>query len=335
MVWKLFYGSSSLNGGTLQQLRNLVNRRNVSSDPDSNFNAAEDFFHLVGIAHVVAASLKYFGMDDVNSIPDESMLPSDVLFLPKEERKVAVHTAVLGFVREFFSLDLHVLEQEDGHEEEEDEEDATNSDRTNGYAQGFLSFYWLYCEYEDAVKEGDGNRVLRCWKYFLQIFFVCGRTNYTLEAFRLLMQYYYLFSPRQAQQLLSSRFINTHGRPGKNIEADLHMEHLNRLCKSYIEALGPNSTDAAVLRAGRSIGTMSLISDNFDLTTGITIRSGAHSWRSIDKDLDKVINELHKMSNVFDYIPGRCHSAFKNYKSFQCDHTEIIAWMKNHLDRFT
>lgn len=53
-----------------------------------------------------------------------------------------------------------------------------------------------------------------------------------------------------------------------NIEADLHMEHLNWLCKSYIEALGANATDATVLHAGRCIGTVSLISDNFDLATG-------------------------------------------------------------------
>ena len=262
-------------------------------------------------------------MDDVNGLPNESMLPTNVLLLPQEERKVAVQTAVLGFVREYFSLDLT------------EEEDVSNSDRTNEYAQGLLSFYWLYCEYEDAIQEGDGNRVLRCWKYFLEIFYVCRRTNYTFEAFRLLMQYYYIFSPRQAQQLLWSRFINTHGRPGKNIEADLHMEHLNRLCKSYIEALGANATDAAVLRAGRCIGTISLISDNFDLATGITACSGAHSWRSIDKDLDKVIDELQKRSNVFGHIPGRCHSAFKNYKTIHCNHTEIVTWMNDHLHRFT
>lgn len=123
-MWNLFYGSSSLNGGTLQQLRNIVNRRNVSSDPDRNFNATEDFFHLVGKAHVVVACLKYFGMDDVNGLPNESMLPTNVLLLPKEY----VQTAVLGFVRKYFSLDLT------------EEEGVSNSDRTNEYTRGLLTF---------------------------------------------------------------------------------------------------------------------------------------------------------------------------------------------------
>ena len=35
----------------------------VSSDPDSNFNAAED---LMGKLHVIVACMKYFGMEDVN-----------------------------------------------------------------------------------------------------------------------------------------------------------------------------------------------------------------------------------------------------------------------------
>lgn len=113
------------------------------------------------------------------------------------------------------------------------------------------------------------------------------------------------------------------------------MEHLNRPYKSYIEALGANATDAAVFRAGRCIGTISLISDNFDLATGITACSGAHSWRSIDKDLDKVIDELQKRSYVFGHIPGRCHSVFKNYKTIRCNHTEIVTWMNDHLHRFT
>lgn len=60
-------------------------------------------------------------MDDVNGLPNESMLPTNVLLLPQEERKVAVQTAVLGFVREYFSLDLT------------EEEDVSNSDCTNEY----------------------------------------------------------------------------------------------------------------------------------------------------------------------------------------------------------
>lgn len=48
-------------------------------------------------------------------------------------------------------------------------------------------------------------------------------------------------------QLKWSRMVNVHGRPGKNIAADLHMEHLNRECKSSLSGLGANITDHSVL----------------------------------------------------------------------------------------
>ena len=45
-------------GGTLYQLRNLIQHRNVANHPKNSFTACEDFLVLVAEAHVVAAALK-------------------------------------------------------------------------------------------------------------------------------------------------------------------------------------------------------------------------------------------------------------------------------------
>ena len=45
-----------------------------------------------------------------------------------------------------------------------------------------------------------------------------------------------------SMQLKWSRTINVHGRAGKNIPADLHMEHLNRVCNGAISGLGAKRT---------------------------------------------------------------------------------------------
>ena len=37
-------------------------------------------------------------------------------------------------------------------------------------------------EYSDAIREGDGNCVLRCWRYLLPMFVSSGRKNYALES---------------------------------------------------------------------------------------------------------------------------------------------------------
>ncbi len=58
-----------------------------------------------------------------------------------------------------------------------------------------------------------------------------------------------------ALQLKWNRTVNTHGRPGKNVSCDIHMEHLNRECKRALSGLGSNITDKSVERVGKTIGT--------------------------------------------------------------------------------
>ena len=49
--------------GTLVQLRNLINRRNVANDVSGRSNASIDFFELVTKCHIVAAAMNFFGMN--------------------------------------------------------------------------------------------------------------------------------------------------------------------------------------------------------------------------------------------------------------------------------
>lgn len=140
------------------------------------------------------------------------------------------------------------------------------------------------------------------------------------------MQYYYILSPRQAQRLLWSIFITNHGRGGRNVEADLHTEHLIRVCKSYLAALGANVTDAAVLRAGKCIGTTSQVTAQYDTTMCVHPSSDRHSDRGITKDLEKVVGELDA-SKVFCNIPGRTHAAFKNFKTTRSTKEDLESWM--------
>ena len=99
-----------------------------------------------------------------------------------------------------------------------------------------LSLGLFYLEFQDAIREGDGLRFMFVW------FRSTGNTNYTIEAMTLLVQYYFLFTPRLAEQLIWGRFINAHGGLGRNIPVGLHMERLNRICKQAVAHLGANKT---------------------------------------------------------------------------------------------
>lgn len=70
------------------------------------------------------------------------------------------------------------------------------------YAAEVMSLGLFYVEFCDAIKECDGLRLLRCWRYILPLFKVTGRRNYTLEVFYILYNYHFVLPPRQAQQLI-------------------------------------------------------------------------------------------------------------------------------------
>ena len=111
-----------------------------------------------------------------------------------------------------------------------------------------MSLGLLYLEFTDAIREGDGSRVLRCWQYFLLVFKATNHPNYAIEAFTLLVQEKFILSPWMALQLKWNWTVNTHGRPGKNIPGDLHLEDLNRECKNALSGLGSNITDKSAKR---------------------------------------------------------------------------------------
>ncbi len=83
-----------------------------------------------------------------------------------------------------------------------------------------------------------------------------NRTNYSIKAFTLLAQYCFLFSPRMAMQPMWNRIINIHGRPGRNVSCDLHLEHMNKEAKNSISGLGSNITDEAVWQSEWSQATI-------------------------------------------------------------------------------
>lgn len=60
----------------------------------------------------------------------------------------------------------------------------------------------FYIEFSDAIREGDGENVLRCWRYMVPIFLSAARKNYSTEVLTMLFQYTYAMSPRLAAQIL-------------------------------------------------------------------------------------------------------------------------------------
>lgn len=190
-------------------------------------------------------------------------------------------------------------------------------DSTDGvfvYAKEVISLGLLWHGFHDAIKEADGERILRYWKFLLVVFKSTKHRNYAKEAVNLLYQYYYIFSGRKKMQLLWSRCVNTRGFCGTNIPCDLYMEHLNHRLKSIIRGMGGNLTPERIQHASRSIATVQRVCQEFERQTSGRVHSDHHPYPTFSKDTSSVLQVLNE-EEVLKEKPGRKYPSFKFRKS--------------------
>lgn len=105
IVWARFYNTSSiLDKGTLYNLRNVVNRRNVSASVDDDFNACEDFFKSVVECHVVAAAMHHLKMCSLSDIPCHAKLQEDLWLLDDDARRDILIDICMEIVFKFAAI---------------------------------------------------------------------------------------------------------------------------------------------------------------------------------------------------------------------------------------
>ena len=300
----------------------MLGRTNVKSKPINSFDACEDFFVLVIEAHVVAAAMKLLGMQALSDIPSKQYAPKGDLIktCSDEERKSLLDTITRDIVKSFLCADYNTSHT------------ASSEDMAYQYSSQLLTIGCMYLEFRDAIKEGDGIRVLRCYRYLLPMFISSGRTNYAIETLNFLMQYDYLLSPRQAEELIWGRFINTHGQAGKNISNDLHCEYLNKSVKTSIALLQANKTTKSMQRVARALGTVHPVLHNFDEDNHVADTCTSHKEAKSMQDLKSLLKCLNNAS-VFTEIPERKHLSFSKPRDplHVMPHDDILKWVKEHI----
>lgn len=339
MIWKYFFSKNSASQyGTLYQLKNLTGRSNVKNKPIDSFDACEDFFVVVMEAHIVAATMKLLKMKSLTDVPSMEFVPHGETTWTQttEERKAIIGKVISAIVDSFIHLDYGTSSSPTSETSaSKDCETSNNNDGVYSYAKNLLTLGCIYLEFRDAIKEGDGLRVLRCYRYMLPMFVSSGKKNYAIESLNMLIQHDFLLSPRLSEELIWGRFINTHGQTGKNIPNDLHCEHLNRLCKGCITQLGANKTESAISRIAQALGTIQPVLDMFDNCNNVHTTSTLHRNVSSEKDFKMILETLQKQS-VFTQNPGRKHRSFKTPRDplHTKPRKDIIEWIKEHTKHY-
>ncbi len=192
-MWKHLFSKSPRDHGTMTHLLTQLRRLPDAKVPKDNMHACQDALLTIYDGHIVAKALEVLGIGST----DESPTPSTTVDLKQLATTIVndctiVSEAILG----------KTIEE--------------SGDNTYNYTRVLCHYAALVREFLDGWSEGDGMRVLRCWKVFLMNFYADRRTKYAFEALRLQFQLASL-PPHLVSQISWDRFINTHGGNGHNI----------------------------------------------------------------------------------------------------------------------
>lgn len=327
------------------------------------------FFELVVTAHILAAAMHYFGLDSQEGHPTQNMIaPSDgsskwltlkraaeqivdnyvmvhelnpncestasVNSNPHADRVASEHSYALiepshGSMKRKRKLPQWLMHTPPVSTNVKQQ----SPDGVFNYASAVLKDGLLLLELRDSIREGDGPRVIRCWKFMLLHWRHARHTKYSLEVLHLIAAIHSTASERIAHELIWCRFINTRGVPGGNIPIDLFMEHLNRTLKDYLMGLGANISESTICQTSKSLRNLMDISAHFDYICNIPRQSIYHTSQCYGRDLDLILEELTSKSHVFDYVPGRAHRSFPTIKPHISQHIDIdklFVWINKH-----
>jgi hypothetical protein len=192
----------------------------------------------------------------------------------------------------------------------------------------------FFLNFLDAISEGDGNRIIRQYKFLILNFRADGQQSnkYALECLYQSFLVNALLSPRDAERFTWNRMANTFGGIGQNIPLDLDMEHSNRFLKQAIKNLGPNVTEKAVQRISHAEKDTRKLLKKLDDSLQRVPDSGRHTHSATEKDLDVLITRA-----VDTDIFTRCNSRpYNHFKEFERDHLKdldmsgMYKWINTH-----
>ena len=105
---------------------------------------------------IFLASLEFLKIKSLSDIPSGDDLPNAWMNSAEYRQKVLADVCD-GVVDQFISFSFN-------------ENGKIHRDKVYNYSMHLLSLGSFYLEYVDAIKEGDGQRVLRCWKHIFTEF---------------------------------------------------------------------------------------------------------------------------------------------------------------------
>lgn len=208
------------------------------------------------------------------------------------------------------------------------------SDPIFNYHRAKLSFGLLLMDINDAIREGDGQRLMCLYRISLLLYHCNGCTKYTYTTLLLLVKLNALLPEAQAFRLMWNRFCNSSGKKGGNISLDLRLEQLNNLLKACLKVLGANINEHNSQRLARAINSMESLLKSVDEDCNIRNFAGARGGKDPAETVSQIVSDLLE-NDVFSKTLGR--KGYNSFKEFdenilnKLDYRKFYAGIKDKL----
>ena len=206
-------------------------------------------------------------------------------------------------------------------------------DDIHNYCTARLNLGLLVRNADDAVKEGDGERILNCWKFFLLYFKAFGHHKYAYASFLQQAKVKAILTEAQSEQLVWNRTVNKKGGKGRNISCDIRLEQINCLTKELLHNLGVNLNEGTALRESQAIGFLERILQSVNEDMHISLGTGSHKVKSKEADMQHLVNNLLS-KKIFQIINGRRLEKFEGFKRnllARLDVMSLSSWLSGLL----
>lgn len=238
----------------------------------------------------------------------------------------------MAMIKPRHEKDVH--EDAPAEESEEIEEGPAHQDYLYNYHKAKLTYGLILFEFNDAIKEGDGERLFKLYKLALLLYKVNGHTKYAYVVLLYMCQIIAILPESEASDLKHNRFHNKYGGKGNNIPLDLLKEQLHKDLKTMWKGLGSNLSEESASRIAKALEMLQAILKTVDKDCALESRKGYRSAKDPEESVKQILGDLMQ-KNAFKFTPGReGHPTFHNFDGNllkELDYRDLHKWMTEHL----
>ncbi len=324
--------------GTFWANATLINNHHGKEDVEKKYAEFKEFFAVNLDAYIVAATMTHFGM---KTIDEKDVVPFQIQGASPIAQRSWLSSRIEDMLDQYIFTDLvssgealgrslnfidrpkyncchckksyvylaafekHVKKIHKQEPQSVPMEPPETNDETYNYGCNTLILGLLLRDIDDAVKHGDGGRIIRVWKYFTLLYKKTGHHNYALAALKLQALLEALLSEKKAHQLTWNRTMNPRPGVGHRKSLDLKCENLQLVAKTMLRNSGMvNLTADLAIKTGKSVGALDKVVNNFNKDLKLKRPSGYHAKPKHIADCQKIAKSIH-MAKMFDKTQGR------------------------------